>query len=620
MTLLDVASWLTPRPFSTVPSSKAGQVFLLLLGVFLASVARAEATVPDAGELEQGRRIFQEGVLPSGAMLSGVRFGNAEVSGALAACVNCHRRSGMGSVEGDIQVSPINGKFLFAQPEDKALATMDPRVGKRMNQAHEPYNDGSLAKAIRHGENNSGREMSVAMPRYKLGDPEMKALIAYLKNLSGQWSPGVSAEMIHFATVVTPGVEPERRKALLDMMHAAFVQKNGSTAPRNQPGGRRRMGAAAEMVLGTQRNWQLEVWDLQGPPETWMAQLRDYYRRQPVFAVVSGLSGTTWEPVHDFCEREQVPCWFPSVDLPPVAAQAFYPVYFSRGVALDADVLAKYLLESGGQRPQRLVQVYRDDYLGRGAAQSLRRALDGSGIALEDRVLNDAGQGALHNALSGIGDKDNLMFWLRPSDLAALDKVAPPAGAAYFSGRLAGGEHAPFPAAWKGSARLVYPYELPEKREANLAYFHQWLKLRNLALVDEPLQSEVYFALNFLTDTVAEMLDNLYRDYLLERAENMASQREGGKAEEEARARDALILRGRSAVNAKTGDSVAQTSSTDAGPPRARKAHGKSGGTTIYPHLSLGPSQRFASKGGYIARFAGMDGGRLVADSGWIVP
>lgn len=81
-----------------------------------------------------------------------------------------------------------------------------------------------------------------------------------------------------------------------------------------------------------------------------------------------------------------------------------------------------------------------------------------------------------------------------------------------------------------------------------------------------------------------------------------------------------MILRGRSAVNAKTGDTVAQTSSTDAGPPRTRKAQGKSGGTTIYPHLSLGPSQRFASKGGYIARFAGMDGGRLVADSGWIVP
>jgi len=320
-----------------------------------------------------------------------------------------------------------------------------------------------------------------------------------------------------------------------------------------------------------------------------------------VFAVLSGLSNSTWEPVHDFCEHEQVPCWFPSVDLPPVKEQAFYPVYFSRGVALEAEVLAKHLLDKGGQRPQRLVQVYRDDYMGRGAAQAMKRALAGSGIALEDRVLQDAEPESLRRALSGINAKDNLMFWLRPANLAALDKVTPvPVAAAYFSGRLAGGEHGPFPAAWKGSARLVYPYELPEKRVANLSYFHQWLKLRNLALVDEPLQSEIYFSLNFMTDTLAEMLDNLYRDYLLERAENMVNRREGGKAEDEVRARDSVILRG------KSGGSMA--------------IQGKSEGTTIYPRLSLGPSQRFASKGGYIARFASIDGDRLIAESDWIVP
>lgn len=602
MAPLNVSNWLTPHHLHKGWPLMSGQVFLLLLGALLMPVARADTPMADAGELEQGRRIFQEGILPSGAPLAGVRFGNATVSGALAACANCHRRSGMGSVEGDIQMPPINGRFLFAQPEDRTLATMDPRAGKRMNQAHDPYNDESLANAIRHGVNNSGREMNAMMPRYALGDPEMKALVAYLRQLSEQWSPGVTTEMIRFATVITPGVEPERRKTLLDMMRAAFVQKNGSTANRNQPGGRRRMVSAAEMVLGTQRNWQLDVWDLQGAPETWAGQLQDYYRRQPVFAIVSGLSNTTWEPVHNFCEREQVPCWFPSVDLPPVSAQAFYPVYFSRGVALEAEVLAKHLLADEVQRPQRLVQVYRDDYMGRGAAQALRRALTGSGIAVEDRVLQDAEPEALRSVLSGINAKDNLMFWLRPADLAALNNVAP-ATAAYFSARLAGGEHAPFPAAWKDSARLVYPYELPERREANLAYFHQWLKLRNLTLVDEPLQSEIYFAMNFLTDTLAEMLDNLYRDYLLERAENMISRREGGKAEDEVRARDSVILRGRGAELARAGN-----------------IQGKNAGTTLYPRLSLGSSQRFASKGGYITRFAGIEGDQLVAESGWIVP
>jgi hypothetical protein len=47
---------------------------------------------------------------------------------------------------------------------------------------------------------------------------------------------------------------------------------------------------------------------------------------------------------------------------------------------------------------------------------------------------------------------------------------------------------------------------------------------------------------------------------------------------------------------------------------------GISKGTTIYPHLSLGPEQRFSSKGGYIVRFADNQSNKLIDDSGWIVP
>ena len=39
-----------------------------------------------------------------------------------------------------------------------------------------------------------------------------------------------------------------------------------------------------------------------------------------------------------------------------------------------------------------------------------------------------------------------------------------------------------------------------------------------------------------------------------------------------------------------------------------------------YPHLSLGPGQRFASKGGYIVHFADAAGTRIVQDGEWIVP
>ncbi len=558
--------------------------------------------------VEQGRRIYHDGILISGARLSGERAERGTVSGSAAACVQCHRRSGMGSVEGDIQVSPITSRFLFGDSDkEKILATMDLRRGKKFNQKHDPYTDEALTLALRGGVNNSGNEMNVTMPRFALGDADLKALNAYLKQLSAQPSPGVTDELIRFATVITPDVEPERKKAMLDMMRVAFAQKNGSTAP-----GRRHMVTAAEMVLRTEHKWDLAVWELQGAPDTWAAQLDQFYKRQPVFALVSGLSNGTWQPVHDFCQRLEVPCWFPSVSL-PVLSEAQYPLYFSRGVVLEAEVMAHYLRNTkADQRPQRVVQIYRDNHAGQGAAQALKRGLAAANVAVEDRVINDEPE-SLQKALTGLKDKDQLMLWLRPADIAALEKIKPTEKiSAYFSTELSGGERAAFPAAWKSAAHLVYPYEMPEARVGNLTYFNTWMKSRRLNIVDEPMQSEVYFALNFLSDTMAEMLDNLYRDYLIERAENMLSRRESGKAEQEARER---------AFVGRTEDLLRKHGSRTAAPgvrPGAiSREAGNREGTTIYPRLSLAPGQRFASKGAYIVRF---DNDKLVAESDWIVP
>jgi hypothetical protein len=181
---------------------------------------------------------------------------------------------------------------------------------------------------------------------------------------------------------------------------------------------------------------------------------------------------------------------------------------------------------------------------------------------------------------------------------------------------LAKGEQAPLPAKWRSNSFLIYPYELPEQRATHLIYFHAWRNLRKIALVDEALQSEVFFALNFMTDTVSDMLENFYRDYLVERAEGMLSRREGGKAEQEARDRTAL---GRAGELEKKHGSDKVHESTRV-PLQQQVTDVKSQGTTMYPHLSLAPGQRFASKGAYMVRFANDDGESLVRVSDWIVP
>jgi hypothetical protein len=158
---------------------------------------------------------------------------------------------------------------------------------------------------------------------------------------------------------------------------------------------------------------------------------------------------------------------------------------------------------------------------------------------------------------------------------------------------------------------------MPAKREINLTYFHAWINMHHYPLIDEAMQSEIFFALNYLTDTTAEMLDNLYRDYLVERAETMLDKREGSKAEQETR--DRVFLGKPGDMKSRHGEMTVKESERVPIADRTNNA-GISHGTTIYPHLSLGPGQRFSSKGGYIVKFADNSSEKLIEESGWIVP
>lgn len=598
----------------TISTQRYSLFALLALLVLPAQAAETAAT-------DAGRKIYLEGVLPSGEPLKGVRFGSTEVAGAEAACVNCHRPSGMGSVEGDTQVSPVASNYLFGTGEDKPIATMDPRVSKRFSKTHDPYTEEALAASIRTGMNNMGAHMNELMPHYEINDADMQSLIAYLRQLSPKWSPGATGDRIHFATVITPDVEPERRKAMLDTMRIIFKQKNGSTitTAKHAGGKRLHMVSAAELVLGTERNWSLDIWELKGAPETWRAQLDAYYRARPVFALVSGLSNGSWEPVHDFCEEQKIPQWFPSLTL-PVQKPGQYSLYFSRGVALEAEVLAQHLAGLNRQ-PKRVWQVYRDDYTGRGAAQQFERAMAQLKIKVDSVVLpaavSEDPTEALRLAIAKMAGKDSLaMFWLRPDDVVALNGIAPPQGTkSYFSGVLASAGPDVFPLAWKKNMRMVYPYELPETRALNLQYFLAWMNINKLEVVDETLQSEIFFSLNFLTDTLSEMLNNLYRDYLVERGESMINRREGAKVEQEVR--DLRLMGLKNELIRKHGHmNIEEGSRLVVGQTNLHKREG----TTIYPRLSLGPGQRFASKGAYIVRYSAVKEGDLLAESEWIVP
>ncbi|MDY7574587.1 c-type cytochrome [Actimicrobium sp. CCI2.3] len=578
----------------------------------------------DDGLVEQGRKIYTQGLLVSGQRLEANRGDGERLGGQQAACISCHRASGMGSVEGTQRVSAINQRYLFAMDGDLVMANMDGRRGKTVNQSHAPYTDASLARALDEGIAVDHRVLSTVMPRFSLTPQDLAALSAYLRQLSSAYSPGVSKQTIRFASIITPDVSPKRREIFKAMLQAALVSKNSSTSPR-----KRYMTSAASFATQTERRWEVQVWELNGAPETWGAQLTAFYNAWPVFAVLSGVADSTWAPVDAFCKTEKIPCWFP-ITAVPTAGTAGYGLYFSRGVELQAQVLARYLhskrtLAAGvaaARRPARVVQIHSGGS-GDVAAQAFRQALEQDGMDVMTTALptdEALAPVALRAALKAVRPDDAVALWLAPHQLQWLAAIKPPAGVQFYvSGSQAdsGNDLAP---AWKPVSFQVYPYELPQLRGANLAYLYSWLKLRNLPLVDEPLQSELFFALNLMTDTLQDMLDNLYRDYLIERTEDMLGKREASKVEQENRDRVTLGRMAHAAVVTEMvkGRVVSEAGNAQDAQKRAFGS-GDSAGTTVYPHLTLGPGQRFASRGAYIVR-ASPNGEQLTAVSDWIIP
>jgi mono/diheme cytochrome c family protein len=583
----------------------------LLLLTLLASLPVAAQTTADTDAVAVGRRIYLEGVLPDGQALRGVRLDTGAVAGSAAACVNCHRPSGLGQVEGLVGVPPVTGRALFGGAP--VIVRMDRRFDPGLSVPHAPYSEVSFFSAVRDGKHISGRDMHALMPRYILSEAQLNAVSAYLKTLSTEMSPGVESDTIHLATVIAPGVDPERRQAFISTLTTAVKQMNLNV----MTGKRQKMISVEERRLNSRRKWTLDIWELTGPSSGWAEQLAQRQREKPVFALVSGLAKDEWQPVHDFCESQRVGCWFPSVDLVPAgAAQSRYSVYFSAGIATEAEVIARKLATDSS----RVVQLVSADPVANGGAEALRSALGKAPKVSVTYVDVSQGVAAIKAAIAGLGKQDSLVLWLRPADLKLLANLNASSTSVFVSATLGNGENLELPAEWRKRATLVQPLEEPRLRAANLERLEAWMAGSRVPVVDRRLQSEVSFAAGSLQATLRGMLNNLHTDYLIERAESGLSSFELMQVQEEIQAMmmGTMNKRPLSAAPPTAEQAAAMAALSD-----AQRAHleemQKRGGTTVYPRLNLAQGQRFASKGAYLERL-NPDAPGTTGEPEWVVP
>jgi hypothetical protein len=523
--------------------------------------AAAHAATPDPAA---GESIYLRGALPSGKPLQAVNDAGLQIQGPAAACVNCHRRSGLGAREGRSLIPPITGRYLFRTVDAKGEDRYLPHV-ETVRDRRAPYTEATLARAVREGVDAAGKPLKVMMPHYQLGDAEMGSLVAYLRSLDNRRVPGVTDTTLHFATIITPDADPVKKRGMLAVLEQFVAERN---ARQMSPQPKLRTSRVIEFMA--HRQWQLHVWELSGPESSWGDQLDKRLKNEPVFAVISGLAGRTWAPVHRFCERARLPCLFPNVEAPVVAERDFYSVYFSRGVLLEADLVASRLLaRDGGEAPRSVHQMYRAGDTGEPAAQALAAALRKRGITVVDHAIPaGASSEVVATAVRSADSADAVVAWLRPPDVAALGAGALRADL-YLSGLLGAVDRHPLPPALRERAHVAYPFDLPDRRRVRTDFAFGWFRIRNVEVVAEQIQADTFLACGLISEVLNHMSDTFVRDYFVERIEDLAEHR--------------LI-------------------------------------TGYYPRLTLASGQRFASKGGYIVRAGGERGTRLVAETSWLVP
>jgi mono/diheme cytochrome c family protein len=491
----------------------------------------------DQSDESAGSGIYRKGILPGYRQLTATRAGSPVAPGQ-AACANCHQRSGLGAREGQQTIPPVTGAALYA-----------PKPGTRR-----AYTDETLAAAIRDGIDPDGRQLSPLMPRYSMQPDEFAALIEYLKKLAARPSPGVVDSVIHLGTVVAGDVPPARKQAMLDVMLAYIEDLNRASGLR----------------------WQLHVWTLSGTAQARRAQLQAYYARQPVFALVGGLSTDTWLPVHQFCQQLRVPCLFPSTTVPVTSAAAFYTLYFDKGSVLKAQILARYFNDHPREFSSgRIVQVLAGDWSGYEPAAALRQAIGNRGAAtrrLTDQVIRPGARIPPEYWRLMLDPKGivALVLWMDEPDLAGLAEVAgerdlPPifvAGDPYL------GKPPPSDRRLSGKLRFISTLNPTAQVPAAMTWA-AWMKSHNLTEMEPLLQANTYFVMNLVDEAVRANAGDFTPEHLIERIEYSAG--------------------------------------------------------NVVPHpmlasLSLGMGQRFAAKGGYILVPGGDGAGSVSALTDLVTP
>ena len=532
-----------------------------------------------------GERMYRDGILPSGEPMEAIVMGDIPVDGRMFTCDDCHQRSGLGSVEGTVITWPTNGRELFKprrrtgawRPPENEKAKQDARRTLpsywEIEDARPAYTDESLAQVLWTGVDPAGRKLNPIMPLYQLDDRDMSILVYYLKNLSVDQAPGVDADTIRFATVVTDEVAEAERQTMLATLRAHIDTHNSQTRHQEKR-------AASGPFYKTEmhqayRRFHLDVWELKGPENTWFAQLENHYQRQPVFALLGGLAAGDWQPIHEFSEKYRIPTIFPLTDFPVISESDWYTLYFSKGFYQEGEAAARYLHATENILPDaRIVTVFRESRASKALLQGFAQTWKKFGrpepeylqLSPDTKLTGRFWQDVIKSHEPAV-----LILWLGAGDLEKIGSTAQGEKLPlkiFMSSGLLDYEFGTIPDDLRDTVYLTYPQGLPESMEKRILAVKRWLQARKIPVTDLEMQAKIYFLGWMLPGAVKNMRSEFFRDYFLEGFDMMVDQ-------------DYAIA--------------------------------------VYPRLTFGAGQRYAAKGCYIVQLTKGSSPALLKRSDWVI-
>lgn len=419
------------------------------------------------------------------------------------------------------------------------------------------YDLTSLARALREGRDPDGRPLNPLMPRFQVSDEEVADLAAYLAGLSTGTSPGIDDKTIHLATVVTDEVDPGLRDAVLAVLNTYVEEKNRQTRLESKRPDRSL--TPSNLIPSFYHEWEFDVWTLHGPRADWREQLEQHYRRAPVFALLGGVGTGSWSPIGRFCEDHELPCLFPATDLPGAGAQDSHTLYFSSGLELEADIIAGHLKE---HPVASVMQVFCDETAAM-AAKRLHAELNRQGVVVRETAFSCKDSPPVMDTRDRA---EAAVLWVPRDRLAGIAQQLQPESL-YLSSTLLDRQLEDLPLDRQKSVYIAHPYRLPGEPDPALRRFIAWAKTRHIEIAYPRQQSEAYFACLAANDSLTHIRRFLIRDYMLDMLDH---------------------------------------------------AQGLAGYLPVYARPTLGPGQRYLTKGGYVLRV--VDGTADSTHVEWVRP